>query len=336
MMRELIVALAITVLPGCVIQTTGTLPRTGGTLPARSGDDAVPDLGGGGRWLELNPGVSYEAVAMRPSGQGWLVGKAQGNGGKAVIRHTVDGGLTWNIQDRGKLDLLAVAALGDASAVAVGRGGVVFRTEDGGARWTLQDAGTDQDLVDVAFADMSRGYALTTDGTLLATTDGGRTWSERMRTGARGMKVLRDGSALLHDDQRLMHWGPHGLAQLARVNGLASLHEVDEGGLELWALASGGRMLRSVDGGLTWDPVTSLATQDRWLRQPTALAMAFGADRRGIVLTRFGILTTLDGGRTWIEGDARLTSGWQTWLHLLEDGSALAGADGRTLWRLRP
>lgn len=336
MLRLLLPVLAALTLGGCVIQTTGTLPRTGSPIVQPGPDSPASDFPTRLRWRELTPGVAFEAVAMQASGRGWLVGKVQSASGKAVLRRTEDGGVTWAIQDRGRLDLLAVAALGETTAVAVGRGGVVFRTDDGGARWTLQDAGTDEDLVAVGFGDMSRGYALTGEGTLITTTDGGRTWTPRMTTGADHLQVLRDGTALLHDDRRIMHWGPYGLAHLGTISGLVSLHAVDDAGQELWAIGSGNRLLQSMDGGNTWDSVMTLATQDRWLRQPTAQAMAFGAEGRGMILSRTGMLTTLDGGQSWLEGDIALFATIQPWLHLLEDGSALAGSRGRTLWRLMP
>ncbi|MEB3299164.1 MAG: hypothetical protein VKO21_06730 [Candidatus Sericytochromatia bacterium] len=336
MKLHILLALCGLALGGCVIQTTGTMTRA--TTPVQADPtDAWEDRSGRvPRWLELGPGVPYEAVAMTPSGRGWLVGKVQASTGKAVLRATEDGGVTWAQQDRGRLDLLAVAALGEASAVAVGREGVVFRTDDGGERWTLQDSGTDKDLVAVGFADMSRGFALTREGLLLGTLDGGRTWAEKVETNADALRVLPEGQALLHDGQRIMRWGSGGLARLGTLPGVASLHPADPSGDDLWALTTTGRLHRSRDGGWTWQAVSALATQDRWVRQPIALAMDFGPDGRGLILTRTGTLTTLDGGDNWIEGGEWFGGSLRPWVLLLADGSALAGSGTRTLWRIRP
>jgi len=72
--------------------------------------------------------------------------------------------------------LLAVARAGPR-LVAVGLRGRIVASDDVGERWTQANAPTAVDLTSVSFADASHGWAGGHAGLLLATHDGGRTWS---------------------------------------------------------------------------------------------------------------------------------------------------------------
>jgi len=50
-------------------------------------------------------------------------------------------------------------------------------TSDGGATWSEQDSGGDYQLQQVSFSDARHGWALIGHFALLATGDGGRSWS---------------------------------------------------------------------------------------------------------------------------------------------------------------
>jgi photosystem II stability/assembly factor-like uncharacterized protein len=75
--------------------------------------------------------------------------------------------------------LLGLSGAG-GTIVAVGERGHVLRSEDGGATFTQAEAVPAQVLLTAAYLlDASRGWAVGHDETILATSDGGRTWTRQ-------------------------------------------------------------------------------------------------------------------------------------------------------------
>jgi photosystem II stability/assembly factor-like uncharacterized protein len=121
---------------------------------------------------------------------------------EAIIAHTTDGGLTWDIRtsvvwdtrtenritrsDRllpeiGRFHTLQM--IGN-TGWAAGRGGVLLRTEDRGVTWNLISTGTQQTLNDLFFINPTQGWLVGWMGTLLKTDDGGKSW-QRLSSGTR-------------------------------------------------------------------------------------------------------------------------------------------------------
>lgn len=111
--------------------------------------------------------------------RGWAVGQDE-------ILATADGGQRWNVQDHGKLNLTSVDFISTQVGWAAGTGSLLTTT-DGGAHWTPLP---DPCVRSVHFVSASVGYAIAgganpsqvglaapvTGGTVLMTTDGGRSW----------------------------------------------------------------------------------------------------------------------------------------------------------------
>jgi photosystem II stability/assembly factor-like uncharacterized protein len=134
---------------------------------------------------------------------------------------TSDGGTIWTKQltysppaggNSSNATLTSVACADSSHVVAVGSGEgetEIFRTADGGATWRkiAPPAGRWIDLEHVAFVDASHGWAVG-DGTVIATTDGGRTWTRQSVGPSDGLSdlsfvsrtrgwVVGDGAAIL-------------------------------------------------------------------------------------------------------------------------------------------
>lgn len=159
---------------------TGVLAGAWNRLaPVREGTMGVADVDSlGGRnvtGLKLN---GDRAVAV---GQGGLV---------MVSGETA--GVRWGFPDlklpkelRAAIDFHAVAVSG-AHVWAVGRpGSVVFHSADHGATWDMHKTGQPLPLHAVWFLDDRRGWAAGELGTILATTDGGKTWAVQRQGGMR-------------------------------------------------------------------------------------------------------------------------------------------------------
>ena len=134
---------------------------------------------------KVRPGAVLQdihALQIVPPSYGWLLG----DGGWIAI--TGDRGNSWR-PPLGKLP--ACAAIFDFSAIAV-RGGKcwiagspgsrIFSTSDAGRSWSAAPTGITVPLRAIAFADDLHGWAVGQLGTILATSDGGRTW-QRQRAG---------------------------------------------------------------------------------------------------------------------------------------------------------
>ena len=113
----------------------------------------------------------------------WTVGV---NG---TIAKTINGGIDWSTQSTGVFDDLNGVCVADAdNAWAVGDGGTIVNTTNGGTDWSAQTSGTSATLHDIQFGDrpptdIRNGWVVGAyappdqEAVILATTDGGGTWS---------------------------------------------------------------------------------------------------------------------------------------------------------------
>ena len=172
---------------------------------------------------------------------------------------------------------------------AVGGKGQVARTDDGGRRWTRYRSGTDFALENVYFLDGERIFA-TAGGELLRSFNMGIAWKPVASSqGPRSITFLREdanygwvvgdgGDVLLTRDSGeswIAAWNEPGGAVAGAE--LTSAHFVtkDLG----WAVSRDAMILRTLDGGLTWERV-------------------FEANRKGLRAVTF-----TPGGTGWAVGD---------------------------------
>ena len=160
------------------------------------------------------------------------------------VYRSADGGSNWTTVHNGTLtsdDLIAVHAVDGLIAVAVGADDTVLITEDGGESWTLTSTGTGDDLTAVA--------ALAEDFYLVGT-DGGELW-------------LYDRSEWVQ-----LHFSGEGTGAIRDVAFMA--------GCPYAILAihhnTTSRLLRSLDGGFTWQAVATGADFDAMAAEGAVLA----------------------------------------------------------------
>jgi photosystem II stability/assembly factor-like uncharacterized protein len=217
---------------------------------------------------------------------------ASGAGG--TILRTGDGGETWRQMgppDAGALDFRDIDAVNDrtAYALSIGPGDAsrIYKTQDAGATWALQFTNDDAKAFfdAMAFWDEERGVAFSdsVDGqfVILVTTDGGRTWT---RAPAEGLPPA------LPNEGAFAASGTN--VAVVRPN-------------HVWIGTTAGRVLRSRDGGRTWDVAQApVATGN----SAGIFSIAFRSATDGIVVggdyrqeeAAFdNAATTSDGGRTW-------------------------------------
>jgi photosystem II stability/assembly factor-like uncharacterized protein len=158
--------------------------------------------------------------------------------------------------------LLDVALAGDR-LVAVGERGHILLSDDYGRSWQQVPAPTRTTLTAVHFADPQNGWAVGHENVILATRDGGKSWSQQFPPGTIDERFLD------------IHF-------LDARNGLAV-------GAYGWAHATG-------NGGKAWEP------REISLDQMHLNRISRGPDGRLFIAVEGGqLLTSGDGGEEWNE-----------------------------------
>ena len=122
-------------------------------------------------------------------------GVAVGQGG--LLLTTDAAGSSWNFVDPGlpknvpcDWDFHAVHGAGKQYWVVGRPGSVVLHSADDGAHWEVQRTGQPLPLDGVFFADELHGWAVGELGSILATTDGGKSWKLQRRGGQRAAALF--------------------------------------------------------------------------------------------------------------------------------------------------
>lgn len=209
------------------------------------------------------------AVAATDADHAWVLGNALGAAGErgnAAVLRSDDGGETWQRRPFGNAMLADIDFADDRHGwlVALDR---IWSTKDGGRTWRLRRQLDMAVLTGVAGSDRRHAFVAgwgTLDGApfVLATRDGGVTWSRR----------------------------PIGLDAPASGS-LQSQHIACAGADALWVTCTAG-VMASTDAGRTW------VLQQPPAGEPLGIA---AADAEHVLATTYGqpILASGDGGATW-------------------------------------
>jgi len=219
----------------------------------------------------------------------------------------------------------------EARLIAVGdRGSILLGSPDGRA-WRAAKAPAAPLLTAVRFLDAKRGWAVGHDAVILATADGGESWSQQFSApkeqrplldvlfldAARGFAVGAYG-AFYETADGGGTWRPRAVLEEDRhLNGIVSLGEG-----RLLIVGESGTLLRSEDAGRTWSTVKSPYAGSLFgaVPLPGGVVVAFGLRGR--------VLRSADAGKSWalVESPASATLMGGT---VLPDGTlVLAGAAG--------
>lgn len=228
----------------------------GGGIPAAA--DPVSVGFSGWNWGNPTPqGNTLEQVTFRGS-----VGYAVGNLG-TVLRSN-DGGHSWTGLTSETSNDLSLVQMIDESTVIVGGYCTVSESRDGGASFSRMAIGQPEEqcpsqVASFSFLNSDSGFVEMTDGTILATEDGGRTFRARNSlpldgggagkiafiSPAIGVAVTGSGR-IFRTTNTAASWTQVADAQVS----LADLSFVNQ--TTVYAVGAGGTLLRSTDQGATW------------------------------------------------------------------------------------
>lgn len=259
---------------------------------------------GGITWRQVNTDASSSLNAVSCSGTGICV--VVGDSGGLLV--TGDGGATWGTRPNTTPALYGVDC--KSACVAVGAGGTVLMSVDGGLTWSARDSGTSEDLRGVSCASKSFCMAVGGEGTLISSSDGGATWASH----ASGLSHWLPNAISCTGQSFCVAVGGDGTIATTRDGGstwIARADPASDTGYDLnsvscpkidlcVAVGARGSILQSTDVGATWINRTS-GTGDQLvsvtcLGGGSCVALGLGDSwRKGT-----SVLTSSDGGRTWI------------------------------------
>lgn len=208
-----------------------------------------------------------------------------------------DASPVWVSQQLDTSDALTGVEFADADHGIVVGDHVIFFSSDGGVTWAKRTA--DVSLKAVSVPDATHAWAVGAAGTILASTDGGQSWTPQASgttsdlgsvsfiDALHGWACAADGSVLVSTDDGGASWDPLGFSGYDPT-GRARISFVDEN----LGWLTGGGFWRTDDGGATWDTQGGV---------PAALITEWVDAMHGWAWVTDGALLyrTVDGGVTW-------------------------------------
>ena len=274
---------AVYVQPGWYVQPSGTTNNLNGVFFQPNGFNGVAVGDAGTIVRTTNSGASW---ATQPSNTAfnlndvWFTtantGFAAGHGG--TIMRTRNGGATWTrLTVPASENLYGICFADTSRGWAVGSNGTIVRTSNAGQSWT-RSSPTAQVLRSVSFSDSLTGWAVGDGGVIVGTHDAGRSWyvvqpsvtalalravwrrslTQAWAGGAAGANPV----TVATPDS--LQWT---LGNVGANNEIFGLQMVND--LTGYAVGNNGTglVLKTLNGGLTWDPQvanTSQFLRDVW------------------------------------------------------------------------
>ncbi|MBN2071548.1 MAG: hypothetical protein JW814_08845 [Candidatus Krumholzibacteriota bacterium] len=234
---------------------------------------------------------------------GWVCGQ---NG--TMIR-TVDGGGNWQGVRIDDTDITSISFIDLQTGWVVGKGGRIYKSDDGGATWNRRlfpCNPDDEDLFQIVFRNEQDGFIQGYHGVFVSNT-GGDDWENHWlpvvpSRGAWNMCMIDDmegyllGSRWSDSDPELLYRTGDGGITWAAVQGsevsvLKSIMEIEFIDDDI-GFAGGGTVMKTLDGGGTWEIQLDEAT----VREFNFLDYDYGFAVGGRA-----ILKTTNGGSSWID-----------------------------------
>lgn len=315
--------------------------------------------------------ANLHGVTFLTQQEGWVVGQL------GHIFHTTDGGKSWKEQESGtKLLLTGVDFVDSNYGWIVGEEGIILHTSDAGMTWERQKSGVSYPLFDVEFIDRKRGWAVGHWGTILFTEDGGGNWTERSLSLDLAERGLIEPATLLDivdpdTGERIAGKGEILTKELTAkiqkrgIRGVRIREDIvlnavffrDQ--IHGWIVGERGLVLRTEDGGKTWErtPIPRSSRRREGTGEaeigeeemeaagvvaplPSLYGIFFPTPLQGWVVGQEGTIAwTQNGGQHWELQESNTwdalydvgVTGNRGWI-VGENGTVLVSTDGGRRW----
>jgi len=256
-----------------------------------------------GSWKMISPTPTindFHDIHFVSEQRGWGVGK---NG---TIIGTLDGGETWNLQYLDDTKYFTGVFFIDENEGWVVGWHDVLHTENGGDAWEEQNLPGILDVEKVQFINHDTGWIVGTYKTIFKTVNGGQTWTTKL-FGGYSAPAFNDlcFTDALHGVAVGGYWVSYennAYAMVTSDGGETWTETTPENADELvavsfisqdtgWACGYGNDILKTIDGGYTWQVVASMYNSKDDIH--------FFDANHGIILSGNDVLVTYDGGITW-------------------------------------
>lgn len=220
---------------------------------------------------------------------GWVL-TASKETGKVFVLKTLDGGRTWTQKDGDFLHLQVLSSgyfrffdlqngiLATKDAV----GTAFYRTQDGGETWQVSEQKSSKGIDQFSFISVKQGWRINSSGGAnivdLSRMTGGSTWQPLEQIG--------------------MDMRSYSIDFISENKGWILVEE------PAYKSGSSRKLMITADGGRTWSSYVFPKGFDLETIR-SQIPMQFTDDRHGWILTRYGLLKTDDGGKTWTWNDGQ-------------------------------
>ncbi len=215
---------------------------------------------------EKQDDITYYSIYFSNATNGWIVGYS------GTIKHSSDGGITWNSQQSGvSSNLWDVCFVNNQNGWICGAGNTVLRTSDGGNSWqNISPADTSGPIyVSIKFIDENVGWMSSNSGEILKSTDGGISWELKKKCNL--------------------------TARLAVFNANT-------------VYAFIGKLFKTFDGGATWDSVQvsipkNYRDTEMFFADANCGWITTENGTGGTIINDYPVIMTEDAGITWSSSD---------------------------------
>lgn len=202
--------------------------------------------------------------------------------------------------------LYGIAQVGNDRLIAVGSHGKIWAGSGSADSWTRLPSPIKTTLQDIDSWDAQHAVAVGDQGEIIASQDGGKTWSVssapksriankllRVRTAGEGVAwAVGEAGAVLRSGDHGNTWERAHEEEDLAWNGIAVRDR------HVWIVGEYGNVHSSTDGGATW-------TKRKAPVKGSLMAVTFKDDAQGIAVGVNGmILSTSDGGANWVARSA--------------------------------
>jgi len=258
----------------------------------------------GRTWTVVEMPRQVNAVFFIDSLHGWAAGNA--------FFHTTDGGVTW-IQDNNFGTIYDLFFLDTLHGWASGNGSVNYYTTDGGLHWTAVSTSGGYTMGSIWFTDLLNGWSVNIGGQIFHSTDGGKNWTLQSTVAGFNLQAIQffdsqegwviGGDAFYHTTNGAQTWTKSAVPAATWAYGARffdRLHGV--------AVGEYGNIVRTVDGGATWQTIQPQGSGQRlWDVEYADANTVFLAGDNG------AISRSTNAGATWAaiqSGAAGVTHGF--------------------------